>query len=323
MQAVAAEQELFRACEIIFGPGLNVSREFLEYLQLSGIKTAYRKRAMETHPDRMASQGEIFAAQGHDLFQVVQEAYENLTNYLDARDRGYRLPQQARSPFSQPAPPRRQPPRPRPKAQPKRRAQNNHARQQQHWQSRSQQQAHQKRNTGFGQQQKSQTQTDGFGQRHEKKSTIFTQASSFWDIEKLYQGPMPNRRLMLGHFLYYSGIINWRTIIQALIWQRMERPRLGELGHRFGMLSEEEILHILQNRPPMKPFGETALDMGLLTEPQLKMLVFHQKRLQKKFGEFFVEKKILQPEELRMLLNKYQQHNAQIITSQAEQFANM
>ena len=92
----------------------------------------------------------------------------------------------------------------------------------------------------------------------------------------------------------------------------MERPRIGELGQRFGMLSEEDILHILKNRPTMKPFGQTALDMGLLTEPQLRMLIFHQKRLQRKFGEFFLEKNILAPDELRELLCRYQEHNANI-----------
>ncbi len=322
MHAVAAEQELVRSCEIIFGPGLNVSREFLEYLQRSGIKSAYRKRAMETHPDRMVSQGELFAQQGQDLFRVVQEAYENLTTYLDAREKGYRLPQPLATQFRQTSRQQARPSKPRPSNTRRARAHDAGPKQRQQHSWNSQQQQSRKNTTdGFGQNHKARG--EEFAKERQKKSNGFQQASSFWNIEKLYEGPVPNRRLMLGHFLYYSGIINWRTIIQALIWQRTERPRLGELGHRFGMLSEHEILHILQNRPPLKPFGETALDLGLLTEPQLRMLVFHQKRLQKKFGEFFVEKKILQPEELRMLLSKYQQHNAQIITGQTEQFSKL
>jgi len=140
----------------------------------------------------------------------------------------------------------------------------------------------------------------------------FSQPSVFWDTESLYQGALPNRRLLLGHFLYYSGLINWRTIIQALIWQRSERPRLGEIGQRFGLLNEAEVLHIIRNRPILQPFGQTALELGLLSQPQLQMLVAHQKRLQKKFGEFFLEKQILAPEELRALLQQYQEHNANI-----------
>jgi hypothetical protein len=45
--------ELFQACETIFGPEVNVSIEFLEYLQPIGIKTAYRKRHTPTGQKRL------------------------------------------------------------------------------------------------------------------------------------------------------------------------------------------------------------------------------------------------------------------------------
>ncbi|MFH1019868.1 MAG: DnaJ domain-containing protein, partial [Pseudomonadota bacterium] len=92
MESVAAEKELFRSCEVIFGPELAISREFLDYLQLSGIKSAYRKRAMETHPDRAALQNDQVQRQHHELFHSVQEAYENLITFLDAKEKGYCLP---------------------------------------------------------------------------------------------------------------------------------------------------------------------------------------------------------------------------------------
>ncbi|MFA6284108.1 MAG: DnaJ domain-containing protein [Desulfurivibrionaceae bacterium] len=284
METVAAEKELFRSCEIIFGPELTISREFLDYLQISGIKSAYRKRAMETHPDRAALENEGVQRQRHDLFHSVQEAYENLITFLDAKEKGFCLPPPARQPH-----PRTQPSRPAP------------AKPQRPQQARANQTAsgprpHARANT--------QTKADF--------RTTASQPSMFWDTESLYQGPLPNRRLLLGHFLYYSGLINWRTIIQALIWQRTERPRLGEIGQRFGLLNAEDVVHILRNRPTLQPFGQTAMDMGLLSQPQLQMLVAHQKRLQKKFGEFFLEKQILEPNELRVLLQQYQEHNASI-----------
>ena len=294
MEQVVAEQELIRSCEIIFGSELTISREFLEYLQISGIKSAYRKRAMETHPDRAATEGEAVQRQRNTLFHSVQEAYENLIVYLDAKERGYQLPQpDLRTAWPQYTPPRPTPPKPahRPQA----------ARPRQQPPPRAKYQTHQKQEPPKAK--------PGFQQETR-------QHAAFWNTESLYQGPLPNRRLLLGHFLYYSGLINWRTIIQALVWQRTERPRLGELGQRFGMLNEQEVLHILRNRPPLVPFGRSALDMGLLSAPQLQMLVFHQKRLQRKFGEFFLEKKILDPEELRELLHRYQEHNASIAAQQ-------
>ncbi|MBU4117172.1 MAG: J domain-containing protein [Proteobacteria bacterium] len=286
METVAAEKELFRYCEIIFGPELTISREFLDYLQHSGIKSAYRKRAMETHPDRAALENARGQHQRPGLFHAVQEAYENLITFLDAKEKGYCLPPPVRQaqPRTQPQP-RRQPP---PKPQKPRQAKPSHT------------------TSGFHQQGRTGTQT-----KANCRSTS-GQPSVFWDTESLYQGPLPNRRLLLGHFLYYSGLINWRTIIQALIWQRTERPRLGEIGQRFGLLNEADVVHILRNRPILQPFGQTAMDLGLLSQPQLQMLVAHQKRLQKKFGEFFLEKELLEPSELRALLHQYQEHNARI-----------
>lgn len=276
METVAAEKELFRSCEIIFGPELTISREFLDYLQLSGIKSAYRKRAMETHPDRAALENDRVQRQRHDLFHSVQEAYENLTAFLDAKEKGYCLPPPARQAPAKAQPPRPAPPKPQRPQQAKPKPDKTYA------------------------------QTKG-GFRNTP-----SQPSVFWDTESLYQGSLPNRRLLLGHFLYYSGLINWRTIIQALIWQRTERPRLGEIGQRFGLLNAEDVVHILRNRPILQPFGQTAMDLGLLSQPQLQMLVAHQKRLQKKFGEFFLEKQILEPSELRTLLQQYQEHNARV-----------
>ncbi|MFA6498797.1 MAG: DnaJ domain-containing protein [Desulfurivibrionaceae bacterium] len=276
METVAAEKELFRSCEIIFGPELTISREFLDYLQLSGIKSAYRKRAMETHPDRAARENDCVQRQHHELFHSVQEAYEKLITFLDAKEKGYCLPLPARP--AQPRTPPHRPQQARPNQSP----------------------------AGPRQQPRAGTQTKG-----DFRNNI-RQPSVFWDTESLYQGPLPNRRLLLGHFLYYSGLINWRTIIQALIWQRTERPRLGEIGQRFGLLNDADVVQILRNRPTLQPFGQTAIDLGLLSQPQLQMLVAHQKRLQKKFGEFFLEKRILEPNELRTLLQQYQEHNANI-----------
>ncbi|MDP2753082.1 MAG: DnaJ domain-containing protein, partial [Nitrospirota bacterium] len=179
METVAAEKELFRSCEIIFGPELTISREFLDYLQLSGIKSAYRKRAMETHPDRAVLENERVQRQRHDLFHSVQEAYENLTTFLDAKEKGYCLPPPLRQPQPRTQPPRPTPPKPH----------------------RAQQARPNQTTSGPRPQARASAQTKG-----DFRNTS-SQPSMFWDTESLYQGPLPNRRLLLGHFLYYSGLI--------------------------------------------------------------------------------------------------------------------
>ena len=77
--------ELFEACETIFGPDVNLSIEFLEYLHPVGIKTAYRKRAFETHPDRAKALGSL-ASDLNTEFIDVQQAYEKLLSFVETND---------------------------------------------------------------------------------------------------------------------------------------------------------------------------------------------------------------------------------------------
>ncbi len=281
MTVVVAEKELYQACQVIFGPELDISREFLEYLQLSGVKSAYRKRAMETHPDRAAVEGLVLAQPSVELFHNVQQAYENLVNYLKARENGFRLLSTAtaadwrnRHSWTRPQP--RPRPRPKPAAEPG-------------------QARHHDRH--------------GQPRQQRDRSGPFT---TFWKVEEFYSGPLPNRRLLLGHFLYYSGVATWRSIVHALIWQRTNRPRIGEMGRRFGMLNEDEIKIILRRKELLQPFGASALALGLLTGRELGFLIQAQKRAQKKIGEYFLEQRLLQPQQLACLIRQYHEHNARL-----------
>ena len=44
-------KELFKACNILFGSEIDTNMDFLYYIQTNGIKSAYRKKAFQTHPD--------------------------------------------------------------------------------------------------------------------------------------------------------------------------------------------------------------------------------------------------------------------------------
>lgn len=70
-------QELFNACRILFGPEIHLSVEFIRYLQPSGVKAAYWKRAKEVHPDRAGSLG-LKASVLNDQFSTLTSAYETL-----------------------------------------------------------------------------------------------------------------------------------------------------------------------------------------------------------------------------------------------------
>jgi len=289
MAMMLAERELFNACRVLFGAELNITRDFLEYLQFSGLKTAYRKRALETHPDRAAATGITDQHHHSDLFRQVQSAYENLSTYLDAREKGgiFTPPPSAFTNNFRGAGVKR----------PTRARTRKTDQQGTHGANTASDFRRQRQHRHKQQQQTNRTKTQG---------------QATWNIDNLFSGAIPERELRLGHFLYYSGSISWRQIIQALVWQRSQRPRLGEIGRRFGWLNEQDILTVLQSRQTPAPFGRTAIILGLLTERQLQTLIWRQKSLQRKIGEFFIETEILATAELQELLLRHQQHNTRV-----------
>ena len=82
MNLTTSHSELFRSCQILFGSELQVSGEFLDYLEVGGVKSAYRKRAMETHPDRQSDKDPLVQRENTALFSSVRDAYENLLGLL-------------------------------------------------------------------------------------------------------------------------------------------------------------------------------------------------------------------------------------------------
>lgn len=273
MTAVLAEHELFDSCRVLFGADLQVSRAFLEYLQRPGIKSAYRQKALTTHPDILASQQNKAKQQSADLFRIVQQAYEHLTTYLDARDSGFRFPEDATM--------RRQPQPTRPATASKPAAY-----------------THTRSN-------RSQTGTRANTSQHqENRTTSSARRHRAWEERSI-----PSRKLLFGHYLYYAGVTNWQTIIKALVWQRTGRPRLGEIGRRFGWLTDQDILTILKRRKLSESFGASAVTLGILTDKQVRLMVFQQNRLQRKIGDYYLQHKLLSPLQLNELATHFVRHN--------------
>ncbi|MDK9707246.1 MAG: molecular chaperone DnaJ [Desulforhopalus sp.] len=275
MNVSNSQRELFRSCEILFGDDLRISGEFLHYLQISGVKSAFRKRAMETHPDTQMGR-DLPERQGNtEPFSTVRKAYENLLVYLREKE-------------SLPPPPA--------------------------FRASVAPSADKTTSGRYPFDYSRQRSRPVAGQT--VKPIILTgdiqRTSEFSSTERYYQGALPRRQLLFGHFLYYSGLANWRTIARVLAWQRIERPRIGELGRRFGIFDQDDIATILHNRQHRRPFGETARMLGMLSEQQLRMLIYQQQRLQKKFGTILLEKNLINDYELQELLLQFENHNTAI-----------
>lgn len=79
------ETEVFRACRTLFGPELQLNRDFLSYLQPAGVRSAYRKKAKTTHPDRFAIAALTTRTKQHHLFQDLNQAHQTVQAYLKQR----------------------------------------------------------------------------------------------------------------------------------------------------------------------------------------------------------------------------------------------
>lgn len=83
----SGSSSLFAACRVLFGSEVHPSEEFLNYLQPDGVKTAFRQKAKETHPDIMIEFASCDEINNADRFRMVAEAYKLLSGYLDERER--------------------------------------------------------------------------------------------------------------------------------------------------------------------------------------------------------------------------------------------
>jgi DnaJ-like protein len=127
---------------------------------------------------------------------------------------------------------------------------------------------------------------------------------------------LPRRRLRFAEFLYYSGRVRWSDLVEALAWQRAQRPPLGRIAVELGFLGPDDPGVVLERRREAGanavPFGEWAVRLGYLTSFQLLALLGHQLRLQCPIGRFFVERGMIEPGEIDAIRRRILRHNASL-----------
>ncbi len=128
--------------------------------------------------------------------------------------------------------------------------------------------------------------------------------------EAFYRGPLPQRRLRFSEYLYYSGLISWRSLIASIVWQRRGRPKFGEIARDFRVLTLEELLHVLEAKTALEPTGAAASRLRLLSPQEVAAVLRHQRSLQKPIGRYFLERERMQGDELRSLVAQLYRHNA-------------
>ena len=229
---VMSKADFFNAYHLLFGHEKGVSIELLKRLRLPALKAMYRKKALETHPDRSKVLGRI-ESEMDERFKEVTLAYENLSSILK-NDR-----------------------------------------------------------------------TDIL----EDKTGI--QRKNFSD--HFYKGWFPKRRLLIGQFLYYSGYISWRNLIDAITWQKRQRPFIGQIAVNWGILSSYDIKRILTERSIEQRYKEKfcqyAWNKGYITSFEHLALLGKQRLLQRPIGEYFMEQGILCDREVDKMVERMRVHN--------------
>ncbi|MCP4254181.1 MAG: J domain-containing protein [Candidatus Scalindua sp.] len=127
--------------------------------------------------------------------------------------------------------------------------------------------------------------------------------------DSYFTGNVPKRELLIGQFLYYSGLISWNTLTQAIVWQRRQRPIIGKIAQDWGILSTEDINRILKERSYKDQFGEYAHRNGYITKFQHLAIVGKQKRMQPPIGRYFIQQGLLGNYDIKKMTEDLKIHN--------------
>lgn len=107
--------------------------------------------------------------------------------------------------------------------------------------------------------------------------------------------PAPNgaKAQILGRHLHRRGLITLRQLIAAVAWQRAQRPAVGQIAKSWGILSDDQIFKVLQEKGQGELFGDYAVRAGMMTPFQRLAVVGRQRVMQKPIGAYFIEQGIL------------------------------
>jgi len=241
-----SETALFNACRTLFGKEINLSREFLNYLQPSGARTAFRNQAKAHHPDAHANSSAQIRKQQTERFREIRQAYDLVIDFLEKRHGNrqtiaHAWPSQTTSHQGSSSTRRRAQQRPQP-----------------------------------------------------RPSSI------------------PSIPLEFGMFSYYQGRVSYRQLIEALVWQRRQRPTLGVIAQNWGWLSDAKVAQIMDHRGHSLRFGKKAVELGYLKPHQVEAMLNYQRSLQQRLGQYFIEKGLLTEAEADQVAQSLKSHNDQV-----------
>jgi hypothetical protein len=251
------ETDLIKACRILFGSDVNVTRHFLQYIQLSGVKSAYRKKALDSHPDRVAIYGEEYQRRSAEIFREATSAYEKLCLYLKNRTKGFKTGKG----FSK--------------------------HQRRPWNASQPKAGKQSREKGFNKNSRTKAANSFFYKNVPKRHLRIGEFLYYAGIipwESLISAITSQRkeRRRIGEIASRWGWLSKKQV-DTLLRYKEPRERLGDMLLRNNLITPFQLSMLLrQQQMSQKPIGEYLLESGILTENDLtrflEYLKVHNKR---------------------------------------------
>jgi len=274
--------DITHAMRLLYGERVRITSDLLQKIQPDELKSIFRQKALEFHPDRAHILGKN-PEEMSEKFKDVKLAYERLREMLEKSLDGINITE-----AYQPTP------------------SNDHNAEHQSDPRKNQ------RHAGFGHDHNRQKQYQ-WSQHQYSPNQSSPNEKSYIPGAHYWEADIPDIRLLFGQFLYYAGLIPWNTLISAITWQRRQRPSFGKIARMWDYLSEEEIREIIASRVMGEKLGESALRQGYLSHYQRSAVIGFQKWLQRPIGEFFQEIGILEEEEIVYLLRLLRKHNSRLV----------
>ncbi len=121
---------------------------------------------------------------------------------------------------------------------------------------------------------------------------------------------VPDEPVSLIHFLYYLEIIDFTIVVEALTWQKTERPYIGKLARKMNFLTDSDTACIIRSRRTKELFGACAIRLGMLTSDQVKLLLAEQDARTPRIEIYLLTRAILDEKELAFVMAKLDEHNS-------------
>ncbi len=249
--------DVLAAFRLLFAPQDASAMAAVGSIQPDQIKAAYRRKALATHPDRFAGEGEAAQRIYTERFIQISRAYEVLNRYVALRRQGARC-----------------------------------------------------RGDVSGEGKCTPRQHATAGRRaHGTSRTVRRAAPSTPTVGSFWQRDIPRRYLRFAEFLYFSRVISWRSLVDAIVWQRRQRPRLGEIARKWRWVDDVQVEAAVRDRRPGERIGEVLVRHGMVTSFGLGVLLRQQQRLQKPIGLYFVKHGLMSEHEVGRHLHRQHRHN--------------